>query len=1048
MSNYKEALENLNYKQRAAVETIEGPVMVIAGPGTGKTQTLALRIASILEKTQTNPQNILCLTFTDNASKEMLERLKVFIGAEAYKVKISTFHGFCDFLILENLEKFPRLSETSKALDEIEKLEIFIKIFSQLDINNPYRNIKKEDVYLADVIQSISKLKREGISTEDFVNIIKAEDAYFQKTKDIYKRFLDVRSNKIVQTDVDALLNGLEAVESDSIYFKGVVEYVKEYGLDNRNALKGGINKIYKTLSKDNYFPRLKSLAGIYKDYQDELSNSGKYDFDDMIIFVRDRLYSDENFLAEVREQFHYILVDEYQDTNNSQNEVIDLISNFDDNPNLFVVGDDDQSIFRFQGANLENIITFYAKYKSNLKLITLTENYRSVDTIVKASSQVIKTAENRLEDVFEKVDKNLKSHRGESKEKINITSYLNSQIEAEDISKQIKELLKTVPPSEIAVILTKNADIDFYAQTLLKNGISYNLSKVTATLEDDIVRNFILLLNYLINPTDEYLLVRVLYLDFWDYDNLDLFKLINYAKTSNINVPKLLTNIELLTEAKISKAGLEKFTTFINQLSRWQKLIVSKTPILSFKEILNDSGILNTLLQSDSNFSSVNSLYKVFQFIKSEDEKDEFVRIDRILEKIELARKYSLNLFEKNLLNDEGSINILTVHGAKGMEFQHVFMPLLKRANWEGSRDRLKTKLPQSINKMDYVGANFDDKIRLFYVAMTRAKDNLYLSFPEKDDNGKDTMETMFVSEIGDEYKNFVKHATNKPKLKNLLLDELNINNSFTPTGKDYVTDILKNFVLSPTTFNSYRLCPHCFFLKNVVKIPEYMDESASYGSAIHESIAHFQNKFKRTRKLPDENYLTSNFSEVLRKKLVDKDKFKEFEQFGKNSLKIFYENKVEKLKSTSLSEVNFSPYKIKIDDVPVKGKIDRIDFVVDGQDEISVIDYKTGKHNSSKVSAQNKGDYYTQLLFYTLLVKNHPKYNWRVKNLELCYIDPDGEGKMQKDIRIEISDDDLKWMQAEIKEVYNSIMSLDFDRINEKECFNKELHTINFKF
>jgi DNA helicase II / ATP-dependent DNA helicase PcrA len=225
-------------------------------------------------------------------------------------------------------------------------------------------------------------------------------------------------------------------------------------------------------------------------------------------------------------------------------------------------------------------------------------------------------------------------------------------------------------------------------------------------------------------------------------------------------------------------------------------------------------------------------------------------------------------------------------------------------------------------------------------------------------------------------------------------------------------------------------------------------MNASATYGSAIHHALSLYQGKLKRTGKKPDIDYLTSLFSIELKKKLVDQSKYEEFNQFGINSLQLFYENKTDGLKPSSLAEINFSPYEIKIGDVPIKGKIDRIDFIVDGQDDIVVIDYKTGKHDSKKLTTKTKGDYYTQLLFYNLLISQHPKYNWRVKNSEIIYVDLDGNGNVQKDVVFENNQDDLKWMIDEIRTVYNSIMSLDFDRINEKDCHNKELHNINFKF
>ncbi|HRO65652.1 MAG TPA: UvrD-helicase domain-containing protein, partial [Candidatus Dojkabacteria bacterium] len=390
MDKFTEEYARLNKEQKEAVDTIEGPVMVIAGPGTGKTQTLALRIANILKITQVNPSNILCLTFTDNGAVEMLSRLTSFIGTDAYKVKISTFHSFCEFVMQSNLEKFPQLVDNSQSIDETDKIKIILEILSKLSVNDPLRNIKNEGLYAKDIIQSISKLKKEGISVEDLRIIIDKEKTYFEKTSEYYEEFLKLRSNTIKTEDVEKLrINLLDKADKNNIYTKGVIEILEEYTIEDRNQIKAGIKKIYTRLSSANYFEKLESLLGIFEKYQNALLEKNQYDYEDMIMFVLEKLTQDEELLVSLQEQFQYILVDEYQDTNSAQNELIYLLSSYFESPNLFVVGDDDQSIFKFQGASLENILQFTKRF-SNAKIVTLRNNYRSQPNVLKASRDII----------------------------------------------------------------------------------------------------------------------------------------------------------------------------------------------------------------------------------------------------------------------------------------------------------------------------------------------------------------------------------------------------------------------------------------------------------------------------------------------------------------------------------------------------------------------------------------------------------------------------------------------------------------------------------
>lgn len=1051
MDNFQKMYNRANAEQKEAVDTIEGPVMVIAGPGTGKTQTLALRIANTLQKTQIDPRNILCLTFTENAALEMLDRLKSFIGSDAYKVKIYTFHAFCEYLMSSNLEKFPQIAENNENIDESDRYEVILDILKSLPVKDPLRNIKNEGQYLKDVAGAISALKKEGVSPEKLELIIEKEQRYLENTSKHYQEFLKVRSNKITVSDQEKLLNGLQTDGGDdiaNIYTKGVIDLISEYS-DNNTALKAGVKDIYDRLSSESYFPRLQSLKNIYQRYQDELARKSLHDFEDMIMFVLTRLTQDEDFLRGVQEEFHYILIDEYQDTNAAQNEIIQIIGSFYDNPNIFVVGDDDQSIFRFQGANLENILQFSRKYKDSLKTVTLKNNYRSQPYILEAAGNVIENAENRLEDEFPEVDKTLIANRKSTTKKISLNIYKTEELEVMAIAKQVSSLLqKGVDPGEIAVILTTNSDMDFFADIFAKEGIPYQVSKSGNIAGDVHIKNILTIIEYLLSPHREDLLSRILYMPYFGFDTLDVFKLVNFAFYKRLKIYKVLTMDSLFSEAGVENA--DTFREFMKSISSWHKEIKSMHPAQFFPFIIRETRVLEYLTKQEDNYVQLNNFHVLYDFLKKHLRVNREFNFAQLVAKIDLINQYNLGVLSRTDVIETSEVNIVTVHKAKGLEFEHVFIPRMLTNKWEKPQAKRGLKLPRSINMQDYVTNELDEKIRLFFVALTRAKDNIYLSYPQINNNGRESKPSWFLSLINPDLINEQNHVITESEHKqqlSILLSETT-DNHFSDKGRLFLSKILENFALSPTSFNSYRKCPHCFFLTNIVRIPQAMTMSLAYGNTIHKALNLFLSKYRRTQNLPELEFLVNSYLAELSKQFLDSSQIDALSQQGQRALDIFYHEKTSVIKPTSLTETDFGSYKINIDGVPIKGKIDRIDFVDNDLNKVELIDYKTGIANSMSVSIKNKGDYYTQLLFYKLLIDNYPKYNWSVKSGKIIYVDPDNNGKSQKDKEITLPDEDINWLKQELKKTYQAIMDMDFNLKNEKDCYNLELHNINFSF
>ena len=309
---FKEEYLQLNEKQRLAVDTIDGPVMVIAGPGTGKTQILAARIGKILLETDTRPQNILCLTYTDAGTIAMRKRLQQFIGADAYKVNIYTFHAFCNDVIQDNLMLFEKTS--LDAVSELESIELFKELIDAFPKNHPLKRYRGDVYFEINNLRNLfSSMKREGwvpafISQkiDEYITSLPERDEFIAKRATGNFKKGDVRTDKIAEEK--------EKME------------------------------------------KLRAAVIEFDHYQNLMRKKNRYDFDDMINWVIKVFEDNKHILANYQEKFQYTLVDEYQDTSGTQNRLVQLLTGYWDKPNLFVVGDDDQSIYRFQGANIENM--------------------------------------------------------------------------------------------------------------------------------------------------------------------------------------------------------------------------------------------------------------------------------------------------------------------------------------------------------------------------------------------------------------------------------------------------------------------------------------------------------------------------------------------------------------------------------------------------------------------------------------------------------------------------------------------------------------------
>lgn len=985
-------LKGLNEKQLEAVEAINGPVLVLAGAGTGKTETISKRIANILVKTDTPPESILCLSFTKNAVANMRARLVKYIGPDAYKIRIHTFHSFCSEIIKSNPDSFI-FGKNIDLLDELERLEIVMKLLDELAVNSPIKPWGDNYFYQSDINRDIQTLKRENISPKKLLELVNIQKEFFDKSSKLFLKLKETPKetmeifNEIIKYSSGEILNFLNYQKI--LFDQGFFETGKA-----KNPLvnfKNTLLKFYLDLEKN--IPKQFELQKVYQKYQEKLLTMARYDYEDLILFVIRELDNNPDLLFDYQEKYQYLLVDEYQDANSAQNELLNLLTKNDDSPNLFVVGDDDQSIFRFQGANLENIYEFVQKYQP--KVITLKNNYRSHQTILDSSNCVIENNQNRITKLLKNIDKSLVSVNNDCQKPINLFTATTKLEENYFVAQKIKELLdKQVKPSEIAVIYKNNADVSDLLPLLEKLQIKYNLSSGNNILDDIKIKQLINLLKYIDNPSQE-LLFPILAYDFLNIKERDLYNFYRFGKSC----PKIRKFEKRIAKAKIYLANYNLNKAF-NKIIRLFKIL---------KNIIKSKDY--ELLQK------FNAFYD--QLKKLSNEKN--ISLSDFLHRLDLFSENKVSLeIENNIVFNE-AINLMTVHKAKGLEFEYVFVINLVSGRWGEGRDRNNLRLPLGILKYE-INKNLDDVSeedrRLFYVALTRAKKDLYLSY------GSDAP-SQFISEIKNDLMTTT--ASTPDLAKEALLFNFKKYNSIIK-DKDfekYLREFIKeNYVLSPTNLNSYLRCPLCFYYKTILRIPQVKDKYASYGTAVHSTLSSLL-----VNKLSKEKFL-KEFENNLKKENLVKQDFKDLLDNGREELGIYFDTYKDTFDNECLSEFSFKSFGVHLDDVPITGNIDKIDIKKD--ETATVVDFKTGNPDRH----DNDADYQRQILFYKLLADNCPQFKYQVKFGILDYI------KKCKQKNIEIKENDLEDLKLLIKEVYNKILNLEFNQIGEKCKDESHIH------
>ena len=763
---FEEEYDKLNPAQKEAVDTIDGPVMVVAGPGTGKTKILTLRIANILTKTDTAPESILALTFTTSGVIAMREKLLEIIGDTAYRVNIFTFHAFCEHIIKEFPFYFEEL-EDGRVVTDLERVEIIESIIKK----NKFEHLVSfhdEFSFLNKIVDGVLTIKKEGLSIEDFT-----------KKLPIWKKDL---------------------LNSEDIYYK------KDFGKFKKGQIKPAEEeKINKKIE------RAQELGEIFSLYQDELKNRGLYDFSDMILYVLEELSKNEDLKADVQEKYQYILVDEHQDTNEGQNNIIEFLTNalhLEGKPNIFTVGDEKQSIYRFQGASAETFSRFNNLYK-DIKSIKLKENYRSTQNILDGAHSLIIKSKGLEESVSLHANAN-------SNEKINVLEFSNYKFEllylAEDIKSKIESGIK---PSEIAVLYRANKNLSDIKTILDFYRIPYTIFSKDKVLDDPNIRNLINILKVVFNLNDDHNLGKIFFAKFLNFDAYDVIRILDKFKALRKEEKKHIFAI-IEDNKTLDEIGVKNTKDFLNLAKVLKEL---KTESLNqnfpdfFKIFLEKINYIKYMIISSDSRIQLLKLDKLLDEIKSQNQRKKEYSLADFVYFVDSFVKYNLDIKSTDPEIIEG-ISLMTAHGSKGREFEYVYIINATRKSWESSRGGSGITLP--IYQYD---GDIEDERRLFYVAMTRAKKNLTISFSRTDNDGREHEESEFVKEIDASFKKEENKKIFEEKNINNLVSFMNSENKESSLfDSEYLKQLFFKRGLNVSALNNYLACPKRYLYKNLI--------------------------------------------------------------------------------------------------------------------------------------------------------------------------------------------------------------------------------------
>lgn len=1006
-----------NSKQQQAIDILNGQVMLLAGPGTGKTFTVIHRIEKMLAD-GVEPSSILCLTFSDAAASEMRQRLIKKMGVVASAVDIYTYHSFCNDLIKTYPDKFEMTSGV-KLITDAEKISIMKECID--DANLEFFVPSRADRYFftKNFISYVEKLKTQRVSKDEYMACIDTNPMLMPRYKEL---------------------------ESEI--------YEREQAGNTKNKTRyNELEKIKTNIEK------AKELWTLFELYSTKMINKNLIDFSDMINLVLTSFEEDSQFLSEVSNKYKYFLVDEYQDTNDLQNQIIFNLLDGNDEKNIFVVGDDDQIIYGFQGAKSDNIENFLTKYP-NTTVICLEENNRSTQTILDFSNLIVNQDENRLENnLYFKEKYNISKKLTAKNPKIIVKDKKIKRIQFGEILQEfnyivddIKTLIESdfapktdedkIDYSQIAIISKKRAELQTFAELLKGKNIPFQIDEgksIFAIRSTILIYFYIKAMNNYLTSSDKLfglLLSEPFKIDQQDYNKILEEKRL-WKKDESSDFITLMRNLN-------GWKNPEKITKFLETFDYLQDYASSNNLRNTVVEIINRTGLLTYFYKSGKNRSeNLAGIRKIiseatdFQNSDSTKNLSDFVKyLDDCFE-----NEIDINLDKDSVV--QNAVQLMTYHGSKGREFEYVYLPNLISSNWEDFRMPGEYKLiTEEVPDKDAAQAKKDSELlKLLFVGITRAKHTLTISFADSN-NGKAQQITKYLEPTANYDFDSEQFECSADDLttefyRSVSSDVFDNQKAF----KNEIEERVKSVVLSPSRLNDYLSCPRKFFYVKVlgIDVEEADWDGANFGTLIHSLL-------ERAVKVAKESAYPT-LEEILEKFRLGMDGMKfsseaKKEKYFKQGQKLLtnYYPYFSQIPISRITDIEFSFYGVDVDGDFITGKIDRIEKNSDGTFEL--YDYKTGNYTSEKKIAPNeeKQNYFNQLCFYKYAYEKLTGN--KVSKVGIIYVE-----NHEKSVDKYLTDDDMKYIETLIKDTYQNIKALKFNPIKEdkqgvcKNCVYKQL-------
>lgn len=1049
MGKFETEYEKLNDEQKDAVDTLQGPLLVVAGPGTGKTQLLSMRVANILLKSDVYPDNILCLTFTNKATANMQERLLRLMGPEAHGVQVRTFHGLAAEIMNRYPQYFWRGARLAIAADAVQ-LEVMQQVLNRLPPEHPLAlKFAGQFTLVNDVSRSVNLAKDAGLTPDKLRAVIASNLAYIDQIEPTMTELggikVGAKSIDKIESIVASLpeqpinelikpLVSLQTVIADS--FEQAVHAYNETGKTTPISKwkarwlqkQEGEYGMFTERSRNEWWL---AIADAYEQYRIQLHLRGYYDYADMLVEVIGQIEQHAELRATLQERFQYVLIDEFQDTNAAQLRLAHLIADHADlaSPNIMAVGDDDQSIFKFQGAELSNMLGFTRQY-IDAKTIVLTDNYRSTQAVLDATATIIEHAQYRL--VTQKTDliKNLIAvSPPKDKGVIQARTYRSREEQLSDIAKIAGKLLHD--GKTVAILARHHSTLRDMAGLLNAQHVPIAYEQSNNILEQPAIEQLYLILKTIshikkgdISTVNE-LLSLTLRHPMW---NIPPKKLWAFA----ISQQKVHDWLSGLTGSEDSSlAAIGAWLNWLTNLSTHEPLAVIVEYVLGLRDsellvnplqryYFQDKAMTESYIETLSATQMLRSLVAEFRSVGVSRVED-FVRFTDLM-----TANGKIIADTSPFVSGEKCVELLSVHKAKGLEFDSVIIADAIDGEWSPSS---YGRVPPANLPLRPAEDDTDDYVRLMYVAATRAKHTLLFSNYQLNQKGDDVLAARSISQIpvvmqppvtGEKLAEVLESALAWPQLEqtdeNALLGPL-----------------LENFHLNVSNLINFLDITHggpqLFKERNLLRLPGAKSPAAAMGTAVHDALQEAQQQFT-VGKIDMDGVLKHFDSSLLAQGLPEADFRKKLAE-GRRTLKRFIQNYHWEFSKGALPE--YAIANIFCGDAKIGGTLDVLDMT---GDNLIVQDYKTGRPLTSLVTTYGDAGvkawrHKLQLIFYALLLELDPAI--RVKGSiigQMIYVESDSKSKLVQEYTP--SKDDLTRAGSLVQAVWQRVMKLDFPDIS----------------